>query len=238
MKVIKSPAFLFYAGDYLKDTQLLPVKAEIAYIRILCEHINNLTVKHHAIKFITRELDDEERILLFDRLEQLEDGYRIPWVVTAIEKQRAFSESRRNNANAKKGSTSLPSVKHKHHHKEKENENENDNNKALENEKAYTAELWPSFEDFWTKYEKKIDRKKCFSKWQKLNHKTKIKIMEHLEEYLPATNRNGDTQYRRYPLTYLNSETWNNEIPKTNENYNDTNATYERTARELGLISN
>lgn len=221
----------------MKDTQLLPPNAEVAYMRILCEHINNLNVNPYAFKVITRNLNEEERVLLFDRLEHCEEGYSIPWVVAAIKKQRAFSESRRNNANAKKGSTSLPSVKHIHPHKEKEKEKEKDI--VIEEAKAVTAELWPSFEDFWLMYDKKIDRKKCLPKWNKLNHETKVKIMAHLEEYIPATNRNGDTQYRRYPLTYLNSETWNNEIPKQNANdYSDTNATYERTARELGLISN
>lgn len=74
---------------------------------------------------------------------------------------------------------------------------------------ADAVTLWPSFEDFWTLYDKKIDRPKCEKKWEKINQGAREKILEHLALYVRAT---PDRQYRKNPLTYLNNESWNNEI--------------------------
>jgi len=64
------------------------------------------------------------------------------------------------------------------------------------------------FDDWWRIYGKKIDRKKCERKWNKLSNKTRLAIMEHTPKYVRAT---PDAQYRKNPSTYLNSETWNDE---------------------------
>lgn len=70
-------------------------------------------------------------------------------------------------------------------------------------------DLWPSFEDFWNKYDKKQDRPKCEKKWEKINQEAREKIMLHLEDYILST---PDKQYRKNPLTYLNNNSWENEI--------------------------
>jgi len=70
-------------------------------------------------------------------------------------------------------------------------------------------ELWPSFDDFWDAYGKKIDKPKCLKKWEKIKQGAREKIMEHLELYVRST---PDIQFRKNPLTYLNSESWENEI--------------------------
>ena len=64
------------------------------------------------------------------------------------------------------------------------------------------------FEDWWTIYGKKVDRKKCERKWNKLSNKTRLAIIEHTPKYVRAT---PETEYRKNPYTYLNSETWNDE---------------------------
>ena len=69
--------------------------------------------------------------------------------------------------------------------------------------------VWPSFNDFWELYDKKQDKPKCIKKWEKINQGVREKIMEHLELYVRST---PDIQYRKNPLTYLSSESWNNEI--------------------------
>jgi len=73
--------------------------------------------------------------------------------------------------------------------------------------------VWPSFEDFWNLYDKKQDKPKCIKKWNTINQAAREKIMQHLELYIRAT---PDIQYRKNPLTYLNNESWENEIISTN----------------------
>ena len=69
--------------------------------------------------------------------------------------------------------------------------------------------LSSEFEKFWEMYEKKQDRKKAFQKWKKLKQEDKDKIFETLPEYVKST---PDKKYRKNPVTYLNNESWNDEI--------------------------
>jgi hypothetical protein len=74
--------------------------------------------------------------------------------------------------------------------------------------------VWPSFEDFWNLYDKKQDRPKCEKKWGKIKQAAREKIMEHIELYTRST---PELKYRKNPLTYLNNESWNDEIiPQVN----------------------
>jgi len=68
-----------------------------------------------------------------------------------------------------------------------------------------------SFDDFWDLYNKKIDRYKCLSKWNKIKDIDKSKILKHIPEYLKSQ---PETKYRKNPLTYLNGQCWNDEIMK------------------------
>lgn len=90
------------------------------------------------------------------------------------------------------------------------NENENEsidrdivifNNKDNEN-----FESENTFEDWWNLYDKKVDLKKCRSKWKKLTREQKDKCFDHTPKYVSAT---PDKQFRRLPATYLNNENWN-----------------------------
>lgn len=69
--------------------------------------------------------------------------------------------------------------------------------------------VWPTFEDFWNLYDKKEDRPKCEKKWKKIQQEAREKIMLHVDDYVKAT---PDKQYRKHPATYLNNESWNDEI--------------------------
>lgn len=69
--------------------------------------------------------------------------------------------------------------------------------------------VWPSFDDFWEKYDKKEDRIKCEKKWKTIKQGAREKIMEHLELYVRST---PDKKYRKNPITYLNNQSWENEI--------------------------
>lgn len=69
--------------------------------------------------------------------------------------------------------------------------------------------LWPSFEDFWNAYQKKIARPKCEKKWNKLKQSDKEKIMQHVPIYVQST---PEKEYRKHPYTYLHNESWNDEV--------------------------
>lgn len=66
------------------------------------------------------------------------------------------------------------------------------------------------FDDFWNLYNKKVGRKKSEAKWKRLTNKDRAAIMEHLPNYIRNT---PDVQYRKNPETYLNNESWNDELP-------------------------
>lgn len=91
----KDPAFLFYPGDYLRDTQCLSEKAQVAYDRIMCEHIRNQIITEQQLKFFTKRLSDDEKEELLMTLTKTDGGYQISWVVDSFKKRQAFTESRR-----------------------------------------------------------------------------------------------------------------------------------------------
>ena len=71
------------------------------------------------------------------------------------------------------------------------------------------------FNRFWDLYDKKRDRKKCFQKWKRLKQDERDKIFETLPAYIESTK---DVQYRKDPSTYLNNQSWNNEIVTRQKN--------------------
>lgn len=95
---------------------------------------------------------------------------------------------------------------------ETESEEEVETN-TKENAAEPLASVWPTFDDFWDAYEKKVDRPKCEKKWNKITQGAREKILEHVPRYVAST---PEVQYRKNPLTYLNSESWNNEILERN----------------------
>lgn len=82
---------------------------------------------------------------------------------------------------------------------ENENENENENPKI---------EVY-SFDDFWSDYDKKIDKPKVESKWKKISDNDKSAIKAHIEKY---KRDQPEKQYRKNPEAYLNARAWENEI--------------------------
>lgn len=65
------------------------------------------------------------------------------------------------------------------------------------------------FDNFWSVYQKPVNKKACLSKWNKLSVKTQGIILEILPGYILST---PDKKYRKNPLTYLNGESWDDEI--------------------------
>lgn len=136
----QDPAFLFYPGDYLRDTQLLSLESTAIYMQIACYHMKNICLTQGKLNLFIKSLSEEDKIGLIEVLHKNEDQtYQIKWVTDSIEKRRKYSESRRNNRK-KKENNSFKKDKHISnisktyvHHMENENENENVIKKEIEN---------------------------------------------------------------------------------------------------------
>ena len=208
----KDPAFLFYPGDYLRDTQCLSEKCQVAYDRIMCEHMRNICITQQQLKFFTKRLSPEEIDELLMVLTKTPQGFQIKWIAESILKRRAYSESRRKNRSkkSKKDMTNISKTYDQHMENENENEIVNKDEDIIE---AEILENFP-FDDFWRLYDKKTDRKKCEKKYNSLREKEKELIFEHLPLYIQST---PDKQFRKNPETYLNQRGWEHEIIMPNE---------------------
>lgn len=77
------------------------------------------------------------------------------------------------------------------------------------NNKQITIDIYPTFEDFWNLYDNKQDKKACEKKWNLLTQTEKEEIMNYLPEYIKST---PDKKFRKYPETFINNKSWQNEI--------------------------
>lgn len=119
------PAFLFYPGDYLRDTQCLSERAQVAYDRIMCEHMRNIRISQTQLDFFTKRLTPDEKSEVLMVVVKTSSGYQIPWIAESIVKRREYSESRRKNKLSKgkeKTNISLSYVQHMDNVIENENE--------------------------------------------------------------------------------------------------------------------
>ena len=116
----KDPAFLFYPGDYLRDTQNFTEAQQVAYDRIMCEHMRNICITQMQLDFFTKRISETEKAELMFYLKKVNGGYQIEWVAESIIKRRAYTESRRNNKGKKDKSVCSTYDSHM------ENENENE----------------------------------------------------------------------------------------------------------------
>lgn len=109
----KDFAFMFYPGDYLRDTQCLSEKAQVAYDRIMCEHMrnisldmNNIAISKDKVNFFIKRLSEEEKNEIFQVLTKVSGGYQIYWVAVSISKRANYSDSRAKNRSKKKDNIS------------------------------------------------------------------------------------------------------------------------------------
>ena len=164
----KDPAFLFYPGDYLSDTQCLSESVQVAYDRIMCEHMRNICITQRQLNFFIKRLNDEQKDELLMVLTKIKGGYQISWVAESIEKRLKYSDSRRKNREGKK--KDMLKISNSYDvHMENENENENVIVNAFKNNVQKEAKellinntILSDFLDHWT--EKDYEHK-CFA-WQ------------------------------------------------------------------------
>ena len=66
-----------------------------------------------------------------------------------------------------------------------------------------------NFELFWNLYDKKVGKKKAEPKWNKLTKEVQQEIIDYIPKYIESQ---PDKKYRKDPQTFLNNESWNDEI--------------------------
>lgn len=82
-------------------------------------------------------------------------------------------------------------------------------------------EIYPTFEDFWDAYCKKVGKPKALFYWDKLTHKEKEAAMNHIPAYIESQ---PDKRFRKDPERYLRYKCFEDEIiPRTNEQRTTTN---------------
>ena len=105
---IETAQFKFYPGEYLRDTQNLSESQQVAYDRIMCEHIrynqvDAISVSISQLRFFTKRLTPEEKEEIMLVLEEVSTpngpGFCIPWVAREVRKALNFNRSRVNNLN-------------------------------------------------------------------------------------------------------------------------------------------
>ena len=77
------------------------------------------------------------------------------------------------------------------------------------------AEKMQMFEDFWEKYDKKINRDDCLKKWKKLSIADMQDALKMVNSYVRST---PEKQYRKNPSTWIYQKGWRNEVINKSEN--------------------
>ena len=100
----KDFAFQFCPGDYLRDTQCLSEKSQVAYDRIMCEHIRNVSndaesiwIPHDKVCFFAKRLNEDESAELFHVLKKnpiKDGGFQIEWVAEKVAERQSCSAQR------------------------------------------------------------------------------------------------------------------------------------------------
>lgn len=65
------------------------------------------------------------------------------------------------------------------------------------------------FDEWWIAYDKMVGRKAAEAKWGRLTNQQRESAMQHTPKYVFY---NPNKQFRQNPVTYLNQESWNNEL--------------------------
>lgn len=230
----KDPALLVYTADLSIEISDLTLEERGQYLTmVLLQHQKGaLSPKLLALQLGKNPSKD---VLNKCVINKNGDCY-IVWVETERDRRKAHSKKQRENINKRwqKQTKEIP----KHYDGittvlplETETETVTvTKTKDKTKNKTIDVELWPSFNDFWNTYNKKIGKKKIIYKWQMLPYKTKLKIMEHLPQYIAST---PEKQFRKDPETYLNNEAWTNEVIfNTNQNGSKQNNPYAKLEQQ------
>lgn len=221
----KLPYIPLYVGDWVKDTNIISIEAEGALIRLTFKLWNSSTrgrviysLRQLTILFKKSEKETNDIISELKEADVLNIEFHEHGMVK-IESRRmlkaaAISATNSQNAskksNIKKQHQSEFKAKHQRIHV---NDSDIDNDVEYDNDVVSEVEVWPTFDDFWDSYDKKVGRDKSEKKWAALDQASKEAIMNHIPNYIASQ---PEKKYRKNPETYLNNKSWNDEIITTN----------------------
>jgi|TARA_R110001606_G_scaffold355358_2_gene506324 hypothetical protein len=206
----KDPAFLMYSSDFITGTSDLTDQEVGQYIKLLCMQHQK---KSLSLKLIGLVCKGEPSLDVLAKFKKDSDGnYYNERLRDVILKRSSASKRQRENALKRwnKDANSMP-TKYQTDAKSMPLETETEN----ETETITEIEIYPTCEDFWNLYDKKVGSKKEIArKFKKLNQKTKQQIMEYLPEYIKST---PNKTFRKNPRTFLDVEAWHDEIILRND---------------------
>jgi hypothetical protein len=228
----KDPAFLFYPGDWLGGTMTFSRSHKGAYMDLLMCQFNH---GHMCIDDVKLILGVDFDIMWESKLKsKFKTDPAGKFFNEKLEnesiKRKTYTAGRNSNLKSLK---KKPSHMSKHMESHMENENDNEDVNINNNEKGYQIlemkepelEEYPTFEDFWQEYDKKIGEKgKIKSKWRSLSLKDREAIMDYIPNYKVSQ---PEKKYRKNPDTFLNNKSWNDELIYNNGKQN----TSDRTAK-------
>jgi hypothetical protein len=166
----KDPAFLFYPGDYLRDTQCLNEQAQVAYDRIMCEHMrnissdmNNIGITQDKLNFFTKRMDESVKSDLLHVLKKNGNLFQIEWVALSICNRKTYSDGRAKNRTKKNEEHVLSHDKHMENENEIINEIVNYTQEGGMGETQLCPEMIKIFKDVYPEYpeDEKIDPSHC-----------------------------------------------------------------------------
>lgn len=222
------PYIPLYTGDWEKDCNVLSLEAEAAWLRIIFKMFNN--GKQSSYKISTKALQNLWRVpedKMVSIIHELEDNEICGiareerfFIFTSrrYERENAISEIRREAVSKRKDRTNDIQTSYKTDTKNTQN-TEYESEYEYESEDVIVIELkggmgeknevYP-FDVFWNDYDKKVGKKdKLIQKWKKLSDSDKLKIKEYIPKYKSSE---PDKQFRKNPETFLNNQSWNDEI--------------------------
>tara|TARA_R110000850_G_scaffold71424_2_gene157648 strand:- start:193 stop:921 length:729 start_codon:yes stop_codon:yes gene_type:complete len=209
------PALLLYTKDMLTEMANLTMEERGMFSTLiyLQHQLGSLSQKVITIQCGSNLSQD-----LMNKFVKNEEGnFHNEMVSGWIKKRSAHSNKQRENV-MKRWSKDTKLIPTKYQKDTHELPLGNGNGNGIEEviEEAIEVEIYPTFEDFWNIYDKKVgDKKKLEIKWSKYTQEIKETIINYLPEYIIST---PEKQYRVNPQTFLNQERWENEIIKSNNN--------------------
>jgi len=240
----KDPAFLMYSNDFLTGVSDLDMQERGQFITLLClQHQKGcITPKMMRLQCGGIPSDDVLAKFVIDK-----NGNYINERIE-IERQKRKKHSEKQSANAR-----ARWDKHKKFTKNSliknqcdgnamamplENENVNEDvNVNVNKDENYKVEIFPTFEDFWNQYDKKVGKPKCKKLWNQIRQTDRESIVDHLDKYIPST---PDKAYRKNPETYLRNKSWEDEVFENNINnktHGKSKTNYSALKKELGLAA-
>lgn len=251
----KAPAFQFYANDFMDLTRLWDANAVGLHVRCMCVAWTHGSIPTEQ-KVIARAIHCDLAELqacwptLSVHWEDNGNGGLVFAPQEAVRQQQSDLRAKRQaaaerrwgnanadaNANAKVHAKSNAKRKQRKYEVEVEVEDrsieeEVEEEKKTRERKIHEPTLWPTFEDFWTGYEKKGNRQQAEAQWARLKQSDREAVMDRLPDYI-ATK--PEKVYRPDGQRFLKHRTWEDELiaPPATAPKHQTNDEYLRASAE------